>query len=262
MLISSIIILITLSIILIIKYPDSAFIIGIISIYIILFLAINFSGSSRLNKITGSIQENGVINSLLLNFFLLFLIGTFIASQTNQIAQEQVAIENRESAPSLALSYEANDGYSITNDKGIASYVQFNAYDQYNFIHNGEGYQIRIGSFYHEKDNRMNLDASCSDLTFLPSQKSYRSKDAYEILTGYVNEKTGSEITPTYSHMLSLEFFDYQNEHRVFEYNEYDRKISLASTSGSYAPDHNITIYAYDEFPLEDQIKSAVDTLL
>lgn len=230
-------------------------------IYTLLFVTINFSKSEKVSRIVAILQERGSINSLLTNVFLIAMITLFIACQSNEIAQNQVEIENRESAPAISLTQAGSD-YILKNDKGIASYVNFCSYEQYNFIYNGEAYEIRLTTDYKEKDNKLHFNNNCQKLRFEPPNDTFDRDLAFNIICDHLKEKTNEDISPATTRILELNFYDYKNELRVFEYSEYDNKISLSNTNTHYAPDNNITVYIGANDMLDHEITYAIDYLL
>ncbi len=233
----------------------------ILIIYTLLFIIVNFSKSKGVTHIVAIIQERGSINSLLTNVFLVALITLFIAGQSNQIAQKQIEIENRESAPSINLD-RVGQNYTLKNSKGVASYVNFCAYEQFNFIYNDEAYEIKLGTLYEESNNKMHLDDDCHRLCFEPTNNTFDRDLAFDFICSYIREKTGSDIAPAATRVLELSFYDYKNKSQVFEYNEYDENINLVNTEVLYAPEHNITVSIWDGTDLEQGIEYAVDSLL
>ncbi len=237
------------------------FVLTIFIIYVLLFIIVNFSKNKKVVHIVTIIQERGNINSLLTNVFLISLITLFVAGQSNQVAQKQIEIENRESAPSINLDH-VDQNYVVKNSKGIASYVNFCSYEQYNFIYNGEAYEIKLGTFYEESNNKMHLDNDCHKLCFKPSNDTFDRDLAFNLICNYIQKKTNTNIIPASTKVLELNFYDHQNKYCIFEYNEYDKKINLSNTDTIYAPDNNITVSIWDKDTLEQKIEYAVDYLL
>lgn len=111
-------------------------------VYVTRMFIVNFFRSEKVDDIVGTVQKKGTVNSLITNIFLVSLLTIFLTVQSNQNAQRQIEIADRETAPSLRItSYK--DNYEIVNKKGMASYVTFNVYERYNFIY-GRIYMKRL----------------------------------------------------------------------------------------------------------------------
>lgn len=233
----------------------------ILIIYVLLIYIVNFFKSERVDRFVEVMQDKEKINSLITTIVLVFLATTFINVQSNGIAERQVEIEDRETAPSLSVESYQN-GYKIENEKGMASYVTFNGREKYNFMYQGEAYEVSLTTFYREQDDRYNLGGEYSQLIFKPETAVIDQDKAYDILKKYIYEKTGEEINISDSKELELDFYDYKNESHSFQYSEYEGKIRLINTADNYVPTHNISVPIMDTDQMEDQIKYAIEYLL
>lgn len=186
-----------------------------------------------------------------------------MTNQTNQIAEKQTRIADRETAPSFSLStYKENEqkGYILTNEKGMASYVTLGIYESYNFTHNGERYEINLMFFNHEQNNKFNMDDKCNELIFILENYDFNKDDSYQILEKCLSQKIGEEIPISNTRKLELSFFDYKNEKYTFQFNEYSDNIQLVSTSSNfYYPTHNITVSFFSNENLENQMDYAIN---
>ena len=237
------------------------FLIIILIIYIIFMFIVNFFKCKKVNKIVETVQKKGTINSLLINIFLVSLLTIFLTVQSNENAQRQIEIADRETAPSLRItSYQ--DNYEIVNEKGMASYVTFNVYEKYNFVYMGEAYEISLATFYQEQEGRLDLTEDCKCLIFEPETVVIDQDKAFEIFNNYLYEKTSEDIVVSDSKELEVSFYDYKNESYTFQYNQYEGKIRLINTRKSIAPSHNITVIIWNEDQLEEQIKYAIEYLI
>ena len=237
------------------------FLIIILIIYIIFMFIVNFFKCKKVNKIVETVQKKGTINSLLINIFLVSLLTIFLTVQSNENAQRQIEIADRETAPSLRItSYK--DNYEIVNEKGMASYVTFNVYEKYNFVYMGEAYEISLATFYQEQEGRLDLTEDCKCLIFEPETVVIDQDKAFEIFNNYLYEKTSEDIVVSDSKELEVSFYDYKNESYTFQYNQYEGKIRLINTRKSIAPSHNITVIIWNEDQLEEQIKYAIEYLI
>lgn len=237
------------------------FLIIILIIYIIFMFIVNFFKCKKVNKIVETVQKKGTINSLLINIFLVSLLTIFLTVQSNENAQRQIEIADRETAPSLRItSYK--DNYEIVNEKGMASYVTFNVYEKYNFVYMGEAYEISLATFYQEQEGRLDLTEDCKCLIFEPETVVIDQDKAFEIFNNYLYEKTSEDIVVSDSKELEVSFYDYKNESYTFQYNQYKGKIRLINTRKSIAPSHNITVIIWNEDQLEEQIKYAIEYLI
>lgn len=237
------------------------FLLIILIIYIIFMFIVNFFKCKKVNKIVETVQKKGTINSLLINIFLVSLLTIFLTVQSNENAQRQIEIADRETAPSLRItSYK--DNYEIVNEKGMASYVTFNVYQKYNFVYMGEAYEISLATFYQEQEGRLDLTEDCKCLIFEPETVVIDQDKAFEIFNNYLYEKTSEDIVVSNSKELEVSFYDYKNESYTFQYNQYEGKIRLINTRKSIAPSHNITVIIWSEDQLEEQIKYAIEYLI
>lgn len=237
------------------------FLIIILIIYSIFMFIVNFFKCKKVNKIVETVQKKGTINSLLINIFLVSLLTIFLTVQSNENAQRQIEIADRETAPSLRItSYK--DNYEIVNEKGMASYVTFNVYEKYNFVYMGEAYEISLATFYQEQEGRLDLTEDCKCLIFEPETVVIDQDKAFEIFNNYLYEKTSEDIVVSDSKELEVSFYDYKNESYTFQYNQYKGKIRLINTRKSIAPSHNITVIIWNEDQLEEQIKYAIEYLI
>lgn len=192
-------------------------------------------------------------------------ITVFPVIQSNQIAQRQVEIENRETSPGLSVSsVEEGDEkcYIISNEKGMASNMTFYTYEQFYFTYRGEGYEINLASFYEEKNGQSNLNESCSQLVFEPTYEEFDRELAFELIKNYVNKKTEKEVEVYRTRKMEVGFFDYKNESCRFQYTENNGEISLLSTRQTISREHNYTIYVSDNALLEYSIEQAADFVL
>ncbi len=233
----------------------------ILIVYITLMFIVNFFKAEKVDEIVKKVQEKGTINSLITNVFLVSLLTIFLAVQSNQNAQRQTEIADRETAPSLRIASH-KDNYEIVNEKGMASYVTFNVYERYNFIYMGEAYEISLATFYQEQKDRLDLTKECNRLIFEPETIVIDQHKSFEILKKYLHEKTGEDIVVSDSKELEVSFYDYKNENYTFQYNEYEGKIRLINTHRSIAPSHNITVAVWNEDQVDGQIKYAIDYLI
>ena len=222
---------------------------------------VNFFKGEKVDEIVKKVQEKGTINSLITNVFFFFFITIFLAVQSNQNAQRQTEIADRETAPSLRITSH-KDNYKIVNEKGMASYVTFNVYEKYNFVYMGEAYEIRLATFYQEQEGRLDLTKDCKRLIFEPETVVIDQDKAFEIFNNYLYEKTSEDIVVSDSKELEVSFYDYKNESYTFQYNQYEGKIRLINTRKSIAPSHNITVIIWNEDQLEEQIKYAIEYLI
>ncbi len=233
----------------------------ILIVYITLMFIVNFFKGEKVDEIVKKVQEKGTINSLITNVFLVSLITIFLAVQSNQNAQRQTEIADRETAPSLRITSH-KDNYKIVNEKGMASYVTFNVYEKYNFVYMGEAYEIRLATFYQEQEGRLDLTKDCKRLIFEPETVVIDQDKAFEIFNNYLYEKTSEDIVVSDLKELEVSFYDYKNESYTFQYNQYEGKIRLINTRKSIAPSHNITVIIWNEDQLEEQIKYAIEYLI
>lgn len=237
------------------------FLIVILVLYIMLMYIVNCFRSERLSQFIDKVQKKGTINTLLTSIVLVSMVTTSMTVQSNEIAKQQVEIEDRETAPLLSIK-PYRDGYEIVNEKGMASYVTFNSYERYNFQYKGEAYEISLVAIYREQNNQYNLNSDNSRLIFEPKTAVFNKDIAFENLKNYVSEKTGEDIVVSNTRELELGFYDYLNQEHRFYYNEYEEKISLISTDRNTVPTNNITVAIWNVEQLEAQIKYAIDYLI
>lgn len=243
----------------------------LIILYIILFISINFSKSIRLNKIVESIEKKEKINSYLNTIFLGmlgFLLTLTLTNQTNSIAEQQVSITNRETSPSFQIeSYKTGNGkeqgYKVISEKGMASYVTLNIYEQYYFNYNGESYEINFSFFNEEQENKANIDEENHALVFLIEDLEFDEEKVYKLLEEYIEEQLDDSVYISNSRYIGLSFFDYKNERFTFRFADYKESIKLVNTGDSmYTRSHNTTMLVREQMDIEKQIQEAVNFVL
>lgn len=237
----------------------------IIIIYVILFLGINLDlgKNKKIEKIIETIEKRSQINSLLMTVFWGCLITTIMTNQTNQIAEKQVNITERETAPAFRITaYEEGEKeeYKLINGKGMASYVTLDVYERYSFNYSGEQYEVNLAFFNQELDERFNMDDECKELIFVLENSGFNRGDSLQVLKDCLYMKVGEVVPVSDSRELKLNFFDYKNDRYTFRFSEYDDKIRLVDTSSkSYFPTRNITVFFRENEDLENQIRQALD---
>ena len=244
-----------------VKILKDNYLIAILVFYVLVMYMTNFFRSKRLNEFIDIVQKKGTINTLLTTIVMVSMVTISMTVQSNEIAKRQVEIEDRETAPLLRIE-PYKDGYEIVNEKGMASYVTFSGYQRYNFMYEGEAYEISLATLYREQNDQYNLGSDGSRLIFEPKTAAIDPDTAFEIFKKYLYEKTGEDIVVSNARVLELGFYDYLNQNHRFEYNEYEDRISLGSTDRNIVPIHNITVSIWDADQLESQIKYAIDYLI
>ena len=244
-----------------VKILKDNYLIAILVFYVLVMYMTNFFRSKRLNEFIDIVQKKGTINTLLTTIVMVSMVTISMTVQSNEIAKRQVEIEDRETAPLLRIE-PYKDGYEIVNEKGMASYVTFSGYQRYNFMYEGEAYEISLAALYREQNDQYNLGSDGSRLIFEPKTAAIDPDTAFEIFKKYLYEKTGEDIVVSNARVLELGFYDYLNQNHRFEYNEYEDRISLGSTDRNIVPIHNITVSIWDADQLESQIKYAIDYLI
>lgn len=197
------------------------------------------------------------------NSFIVVLITIFISIQSNQIYERQVLIEDRETSPLLSIVAE-DTSYIIKKEKGMASYVTFEVYEQYTFMYNGKEYEVNLLLPYDEIGVNLHLNDKNDTLKFKTKNIDFDRDKSYKIFKNYLYSKIDKEIIVSNSRILELGFFDYKNEKLLFKYSDYQDGIRLISTdiNNLRFVKNNTTTYIFDEKILGTQIEDAIDFVI
>lgn len=237
-----------------------------IIIYVFLLFCICLCDYKFLKIIIDRIKERQAVISLLTTICLGTLVTVVLENQTNQIAERQASIANRETAPAFHLEVyeqEEDEGYKLVNEKGMASYVTLQVCERYSFNYKGESYEVNLSFFNEEQNGGMDVNELEEELIFILESDGFDKENVFQIVKNHIENRFDGTVYVSNSRDLWLSFFDYKNERFKFLFNESDRKIRLISTNEKrYPPIHNITLYYMEGMNLEMEIQDAIDFVI
>lgn len=235
-------------------------------ILIILLGFLTLSESEKVKHFTQNIEKRASACTLLSTLVFGSLITALLASQGNQIAQKQVDIANRETAPALSLTTSEGDSgksYTLRNEKGTASYVSLYVLERYSFKYGNNLYEINLGLPSNTRNHEINLDDYNKQIIFLLECKSFDRDAAFQMLKAYLQEKIGSNVAVSNTREIVLTFFDYKNQNMTFNYTEYNENINLIRTNPRVGiPKYNATMYLFSETNPKSTLESLVDEVI
>lgn len=237
----------------------------LILISFILVYLINFSSLKIVDEMIDVLDKKNEKNKVIMKFIFGCLLSLFLVNQGNIIAQRQVDITNRETAPELYLSIDQTQNstsYRLSNKKGMASYINLTVCENYYFFYNGESYEFNLDFMSNEINGNSNLNNNCDELFFVIDDENFDREKVYQIIKEYL-ESIDQNIHVSNTRYIELSFYDYKNENKEFEYNEYNDEIRLMSTSGTkHYYENNIGNVWNKDRSLDDIIISSLKYLL
>lgn len=221
------------------------------------------------------LEERGSVLSHrceLCNTVIKFTVGAFLAAALgfwgNQLAENQLRIENRETAPQIEIKRTSpsddSNIYEVSNCKGMASYVSLQRADRFRFWLNGKDYEITVEYEVVPESDNVHLDAENNSIRFVQSVCPFDERLLLANMADYITEKTGEEYPPiNTTHVVTLSFFDCDNQHKEFEFLEDEGNIVLTSTDGrAYCPENNLRMYATPDWNIYNGMHGLIDSVV
>ncbi|WP_251212565.1 hypothetical protein [Adlercreutzia murintestinalis] len=177
--------------------------------------------------------------------FLGVLASLFISYWSTNIAQNQMDIANRETAPQLTVStFEENGSkfYEVSNAKGMATYVSLDVREVYHFPYEGENCEVGLLLPVQLNSDTVQLDSQNSSILFQQEYNGFDRDKTYLSLNNYLRTKGIDADMLSRKHEITIEFFDHNNQQQHFVFIEGEDGIALSSTN-TYGtiPKRNIT---------------------
>jgi len=219
-----------------------------------------------------------------INLFLKITLGAstiFVATQANQIAIIQTENMLIETAPLFNITKTSifedqgiEEAYLLTNKKGVASYLQFNKTDIYEFTYLDYSFRYRVNI-----GNNINITKNIikeNEWYYIPEIQGIDTGQIKQLIQDYIKEKTGKEIYVAANEVYKVNFVDYKNKEFdfYFHYSEIlglqlahtDNKSYLESLpevthDRSFTTVHSLHNKEVD-FDFEEHIKNTVDDFL
>lgn len=208
----------------------------------------------------------------LCNTVIKFTAGAFLAAALgfwgNQLAENQLRIENRETAPQIEIERMSPSDdlniYEVSNRKGMASYVSLQRADRFRFWLDGKDYEITVEYEVVPESDNVHLDMENTSIRFIQSICSFDEKLLLANMADYIAEKTEEEHPSINStHVVTLSFFDCDNQRKEFEFLEEEGSIVLASTDGrAYYPENNLRMYATSDWNIYNGMHGLIDSVI
>ena len=186
----------------------------------------------------------------------------------NQLAENQLQVENRESAPQIEISRffpsEDSEVYEVTSRKGMAYCVSLRKLERYNFRVNDEAYEVTMGLAVTPEDDGDYLDGESASIRFCHDAYSYDRDLLLADMADYIAEKTGAERPfVECSHVVMLSFFDCDNQRKEFEFAEDEDGVSLVRTDETrYIPENNLTSYVTSDGNIYERMRDLIDGVM
>lgn len=221
------------------------------------------------------LEEKGSVLSLrceLCDTVIKLTVGAFLAATLgfwgNQLAENQLRIENRETAPQIEIRYMGLSGdsniYEVSNRKGMASYVSLQRADRFRFWLNGKDYEITVEYDVVPEGDNVHLDMENNSIRFVQGVCHFDERLLLANMADYISEKTGEEHPViNCSHVVTLSFFDCDNQHKEFEFLEEGGNIVLTSTDAkAYNPENNLRTYASSDWNIYNGMNGLIDSVM
>ena len=241
-------------------------VVAIIILYLVLIIIFNIP-SKKLDELNGRMEQRGKINNLLATLCFSVLLVVVLNDRTNQIAEQQVNIADRETAPVFQLEKDQDgisDMYKVVETKGMASYVTLMLYEHYYFTYQGEQYEVNLTFNGEEIEGKMSTDSKNPELTFQVQKEEFDKEEIRESAEKYVQKYLKNDDIHVYSdEYVKLSFFDYKNDRVTFQFSEYDNKLKLISTEDTrHIPPHNITSIFWKGVTVEKQLQRLMEDVI
>lgn len=239
---------------------------GSVIVYLILIVIIN-RPSKTFDNINERMEKRGKLNNLLATLCVSILLASVLNDRTNQIAEQQVNIADRETAPVFQLEKyqdEISDLYKVTETKGMASYVTLTLCEHYYFTYHDESYEANLIFNGEEINGKMSTDNRNPELNIRVKNEEFDKQEMRERVEKYVQEYLNDDALHVYNdEYIELSFFDYKNERFSFQFEEHDNKLKLVSTENTRRiPSHNITAIYREEEMLEKQLQRLMKAVI
>ena len=208
----------------------------------------------------------------LCNTVIKLTVGAFLAAALgfwgNQLAENQLRIENRETAPQIEIRHTGLSGdsniYEVSNRKGMASYVSLQRADRFRFWLNGKDYEITVEYEVVPDGDNVHLDMENSSIRFVQGVCPFDERLLLANMADYIAEKTGEEHpSVNCSHVVTLSFFDCDNQHKEFEFLEEGDNIVLTSTEArAYYQENNLRTYDSPDWNIYNGMNRLIDSVM
>lgn len=221
------------------------------------------------------LEGKGSVLSLrceLCNTVIKLTVGAFLAAVLgfwgNQLAENQLRIENRETAPQIEIRHIGLSGdsniYEVSNRKSMAYYVSLQRADRFRFWLNGKDYEITVEYEVVPEGDNVHLDMENNSIRFVQGVCPFDERLLLANMADYIAEKTGEEHPAiNYSHVVTPSFFDCDNQHKEFEFLEEGGNIVLTSTDArNYYPENNLRTYASPEWNIYNGMNRLIDSAM